>query len=189
MSTQSASDLLKRDVVTPVTAIIFLAIGVTGVMLFFHFGEAWVKEGHEWLGLVFVAAAAWHLFRHWRGFSGYFRRGLPRAVLALSLVVSAGVIALTAHGDDDNGGFSPRALITAMENAPLTKTAVIMGLEPSALEALLQEKGWTGAGPNASALSLGAAAGVNPMAILAAVHGAAQGGPAQEGAAQGSPAQ
>ncbi|WP_413204873.1 DUF4405 domain-containing protein [Rhodospirillum sp. A1_3_36] len=178
MSTRSTSDLLKRDVVTPVTAIVFLAIGVTGIMLFFHTGEAWVKEGHEWLGLVFVAAAVWHLFRHWRGFSGYFRRSLPQVALVLSLIVSAGVITLTAR-DGGDGGFSPRALITAMETAPLTETAAVLGLPPAALEGVLRDQGWKGAASDASARTLGAAVGKDPMAILAALHGARQGNPAQ----------
>ena len=46
-----------REIATSFTTLMFLVIAISGVMMFFKFNDSLVKDLHEILGLVFVAAS------------------------------------------------------------------------------------------------------------------------------------
>lgn len=126
-----------RNIVTPTAGGLFLACAVTGVALFFHINPGLFHTAHEWLGLVFVAVALWHVSRHWRSLASYAER--PAAVLALALVVaaSAGFTAATSS----SGRPSPRAIVHALEKAPVSGVAAAFGMSPEEAVRILQAKG------------------------------------------------
>ena len=51
----------KRDIATSITTLVFLVIGTTGVLMYFHIFDKYTKEMHEIFGLVFVAAVFLHV--------------------------------------------------------------------------------------------------------------------------------
>ena len=77
---------VPQSVVTPLTAAVFLVIGVSGLMIFFGIQEGLVKELHEWLGVGFVVVAVLHLAKNWRPFTLMLRRP---AMLGSSAAVAA----------------------------------------------------------------------------------------------------
>ncbi|MCF8481368.1 MAG: DUF4405 domain-containing protein [Rhodospirillum sp.] len=89
--------LLPPGISTPLTAALFLVIAVTGVMLFWEWSPSSVRIAHGWLGMFFLAAALWHLIRHWSGFSHSLLRGVTQVTIALALIGAGVLIALTAH--------------------------------------------------------------------------------------------
>ncbi len=91
----------KRSWVSPITAISFLAVGISGLMMFFHVGH-FVRPMHEIVGILFCIMGAIHLVLNWRVFLNYFR---SRRVVVLSMIVVALTSLLLFAGPDrDEGG-------------------------------------------------------------------------------------
>ncbi|OAN64477.1 hypothetical protein [Magnetospirillum moscoviense] len=61
---------------TPITVALFAVAVVTGVPIFFHIGDRFLKGAHEWLSLAFVAPAV----------TGSGRGGNPMMALAGKMV-------------------------------------------------------------------------------------------------------
>lgn len=107
-----------RDYATSFTTLMFLAIGISGVMMFFHFYDKYVKEMHEILGLVFVAAALFHVIANWKAMRNYFSKKVFLFAVAVTLVVSAGfVVKSLGEGENPKGLMMGRVL-----NGPSTIT-------------------------------------------------------------------
>jgi drug/metabolite transporter (DMT)-like permease len=71
----------------------FLVVAGTGILLFSHIGDRFLRTAHEWLGMAFVVAAILHVIRH----SGPFARLMkqPRTLLAIGLAIVAAVLLVT----------------------------------------------------------------------------------------------
>lgn len=62
----------KRALATSFTAFLFLVIGTTGVMMYFHILDNYTKSMHEILGLVFIAIVFFHVLFNWKSMKNYF---------------------------------------------------------------------------------------------------------------------
>jgi len=116
-------DLLKK-LATPLAIAFFMVIAVSGIMLFFHLGEGFVKELHEWLGMVFVVAAVLHVYRNWSLFKKYFQNHLLWKVFALTLGVVLAFVLPTGLSGPHKG---LRSLVEAVAAAPLQQIAPVLG--------------------------------------------------------------
>jgi len=58
---------LLRKYATPLSLASFIGVGLTGLSMFFGVRGGTLRNVHEWLGAIFVAAPAPHLARNWRG--------------------------------------------------------------------------------------------------------------------------
>lgn len=100
-----------RDYATSFTTLMFLVIGISGVMMFFHFYDKYVKELHEILGLVFVAAALFHVLANWKAMKNYFSKKVFLFAIAVTLVVSGGfVVKSLSQGENPKGVMMGRVL-------------------------------------------------------------------------------
>ncbi len=115
--------LLSRQVVTPVTMVLFLVSTVTGIMLLLHWQAGLVRFSHEWLSLGFALIALWHLARNRGAFRAYFRRNATLVAVTATLLLSLGVTGLTGT----TGGASPRAVFQALSGATLASAAPALG--------------------------------------------------------------
>lgn len=97
------SSLTNRSWVSPAAAISFLALSVTGILMYFHIFSAGIKSLHIWIGFVFVAVGVVHLILNWRAFASLFR--LKTAILATvaTIALSAGLV-LTAGSRSEQHG-------------------------------------------------------------------------------------
>ncbi len=105
-----------RDIATSFTTTIFLVIGISGIMMYFHFFDSSVKQLHEILGLVFVAAALSHVIMNWKSMKNYFSK---------KIFVSASIIVAIISGifisQNLNNKTNPKGLLMEkVLNAPLT---------------------------------------------------------------------
>lgn len=100
-----------RDFATSFTTLMFLVIGLSGVMMFFHFFDSYVKELHEILGLVFVAAAILHVVANWKAMKNYFSKKVFLGAILLTVIVSAGfVVSSLNKGENPKGVMMGRVL-------------------------------------------------------------------------------
>ncbi len=163
MSEASPRKLLRA--VTPIVAAVFVASATTGVLLFFHLGERLIKELHEWMGVVFVAAAALHIARNARPLAAYARR--PALWIAAALVLaSAAAFVVPALAVTPKEGGGARALSRVLLRAPLEEVAPLLDTTPAALAQRLTAAGLTVAATSASLADVAAASGRPPREVL-----------------------
>lgn len=79
---------------SPCIAISFAIVALTGFLMFFHLGNRYLKNLHEWLGLLFGLAGIIHLLLNWPVLVSYLKkRGAlfsVMSVLLLSLICLLG---------------------------------------------------------------------------------------------------
>jgi membrane protease YdiL (CAAX protease family) len=117
---------------TSLTALVFLVVGISGVMLFFHLGEQYVKNLHEYLGVLFVFAAFFHLFFNWKPMKRYFTKRAFQIGLVGTILVSALFVLNSSSSHSSKG-----ALANLLLQAPLqTSSSVFHTDAKSAIESL-----------------------------------------------------
>lgn len=128
---------VTRDIVTPVTIVLFVVSTVTGIMLLVHWQSGLVKWSHEWLSLVFAAIALWHLIKNWRAFTAYLKRRIPLVAFGASLILSVVITGMTGS----TGQVSPRAVFGALSQATVADAAAAFGLSSEEALAILDAAG------------------------------------------------
>lgn len=89
---------LNRNYVTPFISLIFLVIGITGMLMFFHLFDGYTEVVHEFLGLFFVVCAVFHIILNWKALKIHFKRGvfLP-AALAVAVISALFIVQQHYH--------------------------------------------------------------------------------------------
>ncbi len=101
--TSTARPSTTRSWLSPVTAVSFVVIAVTGVLLFVHLRLPGMTFLHEIAGLLFVVAGVVHLVLNWRSLLGYFRHRSARIALGVSLVAT-GLTLVAGFAHDEHEG-------------------------------------------------------------------------------------
>lgn len=85
---------LNRNYITPFISLIFLVVGLSGILMFFHLFDGYTEVVHENLGMVFAICAIFHIILNWKALKIHFKRGvfLPAllSVLAISVLFIVG---------------------------------------------------------------------------------------------------
>ena len=156
-------DGILRKHITNLTAALSLVVGVTGILLFFHLAKGPVEPLHEWLGMIFIAAAVFHVIRHRNSFANLLRQ--PRTHLLFGLValgVAAFVVALPA-----NPPANPfRQMATAAQRAPISQLAPVLGLSEHEVLARLKAAGITAPDARQSLYALASAHHTDPTRLM-----------------------
>ena len=128
-----------KDIATSSTTIVFVIISVTGIMLYFHLFNGYIKSLHEILGLLFVAAAAFHIFVNWKSMKNYFSKKIFLSFLILFTLISASFITQSLEQTAN----PKKYVLQHVMKAPLQTSFKILNLDEQAALALLQSKGFT----------------------------------------------
>jgi hypothetical protein len=91
-----------RSWVSPLTAVAFCAVALTGVMMLFHVRNPYLKSLHEWMGLVMVLVGLVHLVINWKALASLFRRRAAYYALAAGVLLC--VILSCFPGKDEHHG-------------------------------------------------------------------------------------
>lgn len=67
---------LNRNYVTPFISLVFLVVGITGMLMFFHLFDGYTEVAHEFLGLFFTICAVFHIILNWKALKIHFKRGV-----------------------------------------------------------------------------------------------------------------
>ncbi len=132
MSTQKQLGIherLPRKVVTPITGVLSIVIGISGVMLFFHFGEGLVKGVHEWLGMAFAVVMLLHLAINWKAFKHHFKK--PSAWVGSGMVSAISVMFLVSSLSGTPHENPTRSIMRSIETAAVSDLAPIFKLSQS----------------------------------------------------------
>ncbi|AUX22287.1 hypothetical protein SOCEGT47_027880 [Sorangium cellulosum] len=127
---------INRNWVTPFLALIFVSVGSSGVLMFFHLADGFTEVLHEVLGLTFVLFAFLHVVINWRSMRNYF--GKTNFVIAAVAVAisSAGLIVLERAQ-------LPVDLIVLekVTRAPISDSFRVLEIDRGRAAAVLSEKG------------------------------------------------
>jgi len=163
-----------KELSTAAVLVVFIVVGVSGLMLLLGLGVRSLRVVHEWLGLGFVLVAGVHLVRHRRGVLRLFGRA---PVWMLAAVVACLVLALSLLAGGGRGwgrgSVQPEAglLDGLLVSAPLVEIAPLLDTTPQTLVARLESAGMrvedTGETPEVIATR----AGRHPREALGALIG------------------
>lgn len=129
----------QRAIATSLTAGIFLIIGISGLMLFFHVSDALVKSLHEYLGVAFVVVALFHVLYNWSSMKNYFSKKVFLVATVCVLAVSGGFV---YNASIVSSGENPKeALIVSMLNAPFENALSVLKIDLNEAKEKLQKAG------------------------------------------------
>ncbi|MCA2013906.1 DUF4405 domain-containing protein [Cereibacter sphaeroides] len=157
---------LANRYATPFITGLFLVSLISGVALFFHWGQSWFHSMHEWLSMVLILPFVLHLWKNWRPVVCYFKRAPMWIALAASLVMAL-VFVIPTGNEAAGGGRPPQfAFAEAMMAASPAEIAPILGTSTDAVVGAL-----TGAGMTVSADAPLSGSGANSAAVMSALLG------------------
>lgn len=81
---------LNRNYITPFISLVFLVVGLSGVLMFFHLFDGYTEVVHEYMGIFFVVCAVSHIILNWRGLRSHF--GKKVFIPALLGVLSVSIV-------------------------------------------------------------------------------------------------
>lgn len=67
---------LNRNYVTPFISLVFLVVGISGILMLFHIFDGYTEVVHEFLGLFFVICAVFHIILNWKALKIHFKKGV-----------------------------------------------------------------------------------------------------------------
>jgi len=115
-------------------------MGVTGILMFFHWDTGLNKTVHEWLGWAMVVAVALHVMVNLQGFKNMFRTTLGKGILGLfSLILALSFFNL--GGGEGNGGPPFKNSVNLLSNASITELSQISHIDEQILLTRLQQAG------------------------------------------------
>ena len=82
----------NRNYVTPFISLIFLVVGVSGLLMFFHLLDGYTEVVHELLGLLFVVCAFFHILINWSALKIHFKKAVFIPALLGVLTISATLV-------------------------------------------------------------------------------------------------
>ncbi len=125
--------IITKDMATSLTTLVFVVVGISGIMMFFHFFDNYVKEMHEILGLVFVGVVVFHVFFNWKSMKKYF----SKKVFLVSAVIILG-IGLSFVTNAPSGSNPKGEILKAVLSAPIEDSVRILGLDMDIVELKLK---------------------------------------------------
>ncbi len=89
----------KRELATSFTTLMFIVVGITGIMMFFHILDRYIKEMHEILGLAFCVAVIFHVIYNFNSMRKYFTRKIFIYSAIVTVILSVAFVAVSGSGD------------------------------------------------------------------------------------------
>lgn len=106
-----------RDIATSITTLVFLVMGTTGVMMYFHIFDKYTKEMHEILGLVFVSAVFLHVIFNFKNMKQYFKKKIFYIISIITIITA--VLFIVNAPDEKN---HKRLILTTVINTTIDKS-------------------------------------------------------------------
>src|SRR5690606_28169091 len=66
----------NRNYVTPFISLLFVVVGISGLLMFFHLFDGYTEVVHEVLGLFFLICAVFHILLNWKALKIHFKKAV-----------------------------------------------------------------------------------------------------------------
>jgi hypothetical protein len=81
----------SRSIISPVVAVAFAVVAITGVLMLMHIRSRALNGVHEMAGLAMAVAGVVHLVLNWRAFVALFRHRRAIVACAVTAALSVGL--------------------------------------------------------------------------------------------------
>ncbi len=163
MNTKPENQNMGRSMATPLTIVSSIAVLISGVMMFFHIGDQYVKALHEWIGMAFVLFTVWHLLINWKPFKKHLKSKLLWVFFLFTIVASS---AFVYNAGQPRQRFDMRKMMGKIESAPLSTVAPVFNLSKDRVIASLAEHDIKIDNLNSSVLDIAKSTGKKPPEIV-----------------------
>lgn len=126
----------KKDIATSLTAFLFLVVGVSGILMFFHEFDKYTQPVHEILALAFVLASFYHIYVNWKLMKRYFSK---KIFLILGISVFFISLILVFIGKDHKD--TEDVIIDALLNSPISNSFVVLNKDYEQTKTKLEKTG------------------------------------------------
>ncbi|MBI5540755.1 MAG: DUF4405 domain-containing protein [Bacteroidia bacterium] len=129
---------IKRNFVTPYLTFVFLVVGFSGILMFFHLFDDYTKVVHELLGLTFVLFSALHIIINWTSLKSHFRKKIFITSGVVVLLISVAFIILEkVHGNNE------RIVIEKLVKAPISSSFTVLNVDYNKAKIILKNNNIT----------------------------------------------
>jgi hypothetical protein len=106
MKTNHSFSPFRKSIISPFITIGFLAISITGILLFFHIKNGMIMTIHQWFGWAFIVGGLIHLLLHFKTLLSHLKtvRGLLSVGLSLVLLIAMAMIGVNHRGHGHGHG-------------------------------------------------------------------------------------
>lgn len=162
-----------RAYATPLVIAGILALGTTGIIMFFDLDARGLKDVHKWIGVAFLCAVVLHVAFNWRSFLMRFRQVPGVATVVLLTLIAAGVVGAVQMGmtGGERGPNGNRLALNALTHAPLSTAAPALGMTADQAIAKLKAKGVNVSGADQSLHDIAETADVELPQLLGMLLG------------------
>ena len=127
---------LNRNYITPFISLVFLVVGLSGLLMFFHLFDGYTEVVHEFLGVFFVVCAIFHIILNWKALKIHFKKGvfIPTALAVIAVSI---LFIVQQH-------FNPKVdtlLLDRIIKAPINDAFKALGVDYSEAVKRLDTKG------------------------------------------------
>jgi hypothetical protein len=109
---------ISRIIVTPYISLIFLVIGITGILMALHIFDGYTETVHEILGLVFVVFSILHVLVNWKVLKNLFKKNYFMKPTIIVLAISI-TIAFWGQGHGEHARYMTKKISEAEMNMAL----------------------------------------------------------------------
>lgn len=137
--------ILMNRYATPFTTGLFLVSLISGIAIFFHWGDAYFRGMHEWLSMVLVLPFVFHMVKNWGPLLTYLRRGWliwPLAVCTVGGIAFAWPALTASTSGAPTGGNPAVAVMRLVSAGTLEQIAPLAKKTPDQLAEALRAKGF-----------------------------------------------
>lgn len=92
---------ISRNFVTPIITLVFLVIGITGILMAFHILDGYTEMLHEVLGIAFVIFSILHILINWKSLKNHFKKKTFTTFTIVVILLST-VIAILGEGHGEH---------------------------------------------------------------------------------------
>ncbi len=125
---------IKRSFVTPYIVFLFLVIGLSGILMFFHLFDDYTRVLHELLGLTFVLFSILHIIINWTSLKGHFKKKIFYVSGLVVLLISIGLIIIgKVNGNHE------QVIIDKILKAPISSSFIVLNVDYNDAEIILKK--------------------------------------------------
>jgi len=125
-------------IATSYTAIVFIVIALSGIMMYFKIMDSYVKTLHEDIGLFFVIAVLLHVAANWKTMKSYFNKRI--FIIACILITCVSTLYIF-QSNSKKGGHPGKAATNKLLNASLEISLPVFNIKYNNAVKILEQNG------------------------------------------------
>lgn len=127
---------LNRNYVTPFISLVFLVVGLSGLLMLFHILDGYTEVVHELLGLFFIVCAVFHVLLNWKALKIHFKKGVFIPALCAVITLSIALVVWERMSPPVD-----TIIIGRIVKAPINDAFNALGINYERAEERLKQKG------------------------------------------------